>query len=101
MVGLYEFLKNFDVIENTTQIKCKLYQDAIAYMQHELDEERKQSGQKDKKSIEQEEAPKSAEQDLNDGVIVQPASKQNKKKKSKGEKNASDKKQPEQVVIQE
>ena len=41
MVGLYEFLKNFDVIENTTQIKCKLYQDAIAYMQNELDEEYK------------------------------------------------------------
>ena len=25
MTGLYEFLKNFDVIETTTQIKGKLY----------------------------------------------------------------------------
>jgi ribosome-associated protein YbcJ (S4-like RNA binding protein) len=32
MVGLYEFLKNFDVIETTSQIKSKLYSDAIAYM---------------------------------------------------------------------
>ena len=32
MLGLYEFLKNFDVIENTTQIKCQIYQDAITYM---------------------------------------------------------------------
>lgn len=36
MVGLYDFLKNFDVIETTTQIKSKLYTDAIAYMQNEL-----------------------------------------------------------------
>ena len=42
MVGLYDFLKNFDVIEQTTQIKTKLYTDAIAYMQNELDEDRKQ-----------------------------------------------------------
>jgi hypothetical protein len=68
MVGLYEFLKNFDVIENTTSIKCKLYQDAIAYMQKELDEEKKSSELDNSKAIEQEEAPKSAEQDLNQGV---------------------------------
>ena len=37
MVGLYEFLKNFDVIETTSQIKSKLYSDAIAYMQAELE----------------------------------------------------------------
>ena len=37
MYGLYDFLKNFDVIENTTQIKCKLYEDAISHMQKELD----------------------------------------------------------------
>ena len=42
MVGLYDFLKNFDVIEQTTQIKTKLYTDAIAYMQNELEEDRKQ-----------------------------------------------------------
>lgn len=41
MVGLYDFLKNFDVISTTTQIKGKLYTDAIAYMQHELDEDQK------------------------------------------------------------
>jgi len=33
MLGLYEFLRNFDVIETTTTIKGKLYTDAIAYMQ--------------------------------------------------------------------
>jgi ribosome-associated protein YbcJ (S4-like RNA binding protein) len=41
MFGLCEFLKNFDVIENTTQIKCKLYEDAISHMQKELEEEQK------------------------------------------------------------
>ena len=41
MFGLYEFLKNFDIIENTNQIKCKLYEDAIAHMQKELEEEKK------------------------------------------------------------
>lgn len=58
MVGLYEFLKNFDVIENTVHIKCRLYQDAIAYMQNELDEEKKQD---ETKKLEDEKAPKSAE----------------------------------------
>lgn len=38
MVSLYEFLKNFDVVETSTQIKSKLYTDAIAYMQQELEE---------------------------------------------------------------
>jgi hypothetical protein len=42
MVSLYEFLKNFDVIEATTTVKSKLYTDAIAYMQNELDEDQKQ-----------------------------------------------------------
>ena len=41
MVSLYEFLKNFDVIEATTTVKSKLYTDAIAYMQNELDEDEK------------------------------------------------------------
>lgn len=41
MVGLYDFLKNFDIIETTTTIKSKLYTDAIAYMQAELDEDAK------------------------------------------------------------
>lgn len=36
MVGLYDFLKNFDIIETTTTIKSKIYTDAIAYMQAEL-----------------------------------------------------------------
>ena len=49
MFGLYEFLKNFDVIENTTQIKCKLYEDAIAHMQKELDEEKKVKEEKEGK----------------------------------------------------
>ena len=42
MVGLYDFLKNFDVIQTTSQIKGKLYTDAIAYMQNELEEDEKQ-----------------------------------------------------------
>lgn len=41
MVGLYDFLKNFDIIETTTTIKSKLYTDAIAYMQAELNEDNK------------------------------------------------------------
>jgi hypothetical protein len=41
MVGLYEFLLNFDVIETTTSIKSKLYSDAIAFMQNELDDDQK------------------------------------------------------------
>jgi len=36
MVGLYEFLKNFDIIEKTTQLKGKLYTDAIKYMKDEI-----------------------------------------------------------------
>jgi len=32
MYGLYDFLKNYDLIEKTTQIKGKLYEDAINYM---------------------------------------------------------------------
>jgi len=38
MVSLYEFLKNFDLVETSTLIKSKLYTDAIAYMQQELEE---------------------------------------------------------------
>lgn len=42
MVNLYDFLRNFDMLETTTQIKTKLYTDAIAYMQNELEEDRRQ-----------------------------------------------------------
>lgn len=42
LVNLYDFLKNFDLIETTTVIKGKLYQDAINYMQKELEETEKQ-----------------------------------------------------------
>lgn len=41
MVGLYDFLRNFDCIQTTTQIKSKLYTDAIQYMQKELEEDKK------------------------------------------------------------
>ena len=41
MIGLYDFLKNFDIIETTTTIKSKIYTDAIAYMQAELHEDAK------------------------------------------------------------
>ena len=37
MVGLYEFLMNFDLIESSTHIKSALYSSAIAYMQADLD----------------------------------------------------------------
>ena len=47
MLGLYEFLQNFDVIEQTTTIKGNLYKQAIAYMQNELDEEEKIRNQKE------------------------------------------------------
>jgi len=46
MVGLYDFLKNFDVIETTSQIKSKLYTDAISCMQRELDEQNKAKNKK-------------------------------------------------------
>jgi hypothetical protein len=41
MTGLYDFLRNFDAIESTQSIKTKLYTDAIAYMQNELEEDAK------------------------------------------------------------
>ena len=41
MFGLYEFLKNYDVIRQTTEIKSQVYHNAIAYMQNELDEIKK------------------------------------------------------------
>ena len=41
MYGLYDFLKEYDYIEKTTQIKGNLYKDAIVYMQNELDEDQK------------------------------------------------------------
>ena len=39
MFSLYEYLKNFEVIETATTIKGKLYKEAIVYMQKELDED--------------------------------------------------------------
>ena len=42
MVGFYDFLHKFDVIDATYQIKGKLYTDAIAYMQQELEQDQKQ-----------------------------------------------------------
>ena len=32
MIQLYDFLRNFDIIEATTTIKSKLYTDGISYM---------------------------------------------------------------------
>ena len=37
MFSLYEFLKNYDMIQTSKQIRNKLYKDAIAYMQQELE----------------------------------------------------------------
>ena len=33
MQNLYQFLKDFDMIEATTSIRCKIYSDAIKFMQ--------------------------------------------------------------------
>ena len=41
MHGLYDFLRNLDIIEATTEIKGKLYTEAIAYMQQELDDQKR------------------------------------------------------------
>ena len=49
MVSLYEFLRNFDYVETSTQIKSKLYTDAIAYMQQELEENAKNKAIEDGK----------------------------------------------------
>jgi len=61
MVNLYEFLKDFDVIDATYQIKGKLYTDAIAYMQQELEQDQKQreirSKEKENSKSESTEAP--------------------------------------------
>lgn len=60
MVGLYDFLKNFDIIETTTTIKSKLYTDAIKYMQAELEEDTK------KKAIDGDDKPVMVEDDAQD-----------------------------------
>jgi len=60
MVGLYDFLKNFDIIETTTTIKSKLYTDAIKYMQAELEEDTK------KKAIDGGDKPVMVEDDAQD-----------------------------------
>lgn len=49
MVSLYDFLKDFDVIEATTQFKTKLYSDAIKFMQNELEQEKINAEQKGSK----------------------------------------------------
>jgi hypothetical protein len=75
MVGLYEFLKNFDVIEATTSVKSKLYSDAIAYMQNELDEDSKQ------KSIKIDQAPIAPEAEVEEDVNGKNDGKKQKKNK--------------------
>lgn len=60
MVGLYDFLKNFDIIETTTTIKSKLYTDAIKYMQAELEEDTQ------KKAIDGGDKPVMVEDDVQD-----------------------------------
>jgi hypothetical protein len=68
MVGLYDFLKEFDVIDATYQIKGKLYTDAIAYMQQELEQDQKQRDLKAQQKREADsqlksnEAPQAAQQ---------------------------------------
>lgn len=67
MVGLYDFLREFDVIDSAYQIKGKLYTEAIAYMQQELEQDQKvrearQQKQKESKSAEiQMDAPEPAQ----------------------------------------
>lgn len=80
MVSLYEFLKNFDVIEATSTVKSKLYTDAIAYMQNELDEDQRQ------KAVKVEQAPVAPEaiegQEEPVGEVEGKKHKKNKKSKS-------------------
>jgi len=40
MLGLYDFLKNFDLLEQTTQVRTKLYTEAITLMKQELQREK-------------------------------------------------------------
>ena len=47
MLNFYSFLKEFDVIEATTQFKTKLYTEAINFMQNELEQERLQREQRE------------------------------------------------------
>ena len=42
MVSFYNFLMEFDAIDASYQVKGKLYTDAIAYMQQELEQDQKQ-----------------------------------------------------------
>ena len=60
MFSLYDFLKNYDVIEKTTDIKSKLYTDAIKYMQTELEQDKKAMEIRKQKKDESE-APKPAQ----------------------------------------
>ena len=77
MVSLYGFLKNFDVIEATTTVKSKLYTDAIAYMQNELDEDQKS------KVLKVEQAPVAPE------VVEEPSVENDEKKHKKNKKSKS------------
>ena len=65
MVDLYDFLKNFDVIETSTQIKGKIYENAIAYMQNELEQDK---AKLESKELEKQEAIKLA--DVNEPQAV-------------------------------
>ena len=47
MASFYSFLKDFDVIEATTQFKTKLYTEAIQFMQSELEQEKLQKNQRE------------------------------------------------------
>ena len=57
--NLYKFLKDFDLVEATTEIKGKLYQDAINYMQKELEESKKQKQKGDSPQNQGEKVPMS------------------------------------------
>ena len=46
MIGLYEFLKDFKFLEEMSNIKCQLYQQAIEYMNAELQTQSKQASKK-------------------------------------------------------
>ena len=43
MYTLYEFLKNYSVLDEMSFIKCKLYSQAIEYMKAELQDKKKQN----------------------------------------------------------
>lgn len=54
MKDLYDFMANFDMIEQSTNIKSKLYTDAIQYMQEEIKKDKENLAKRKKSAAETE-----------------------------------------------